>query len=222
MLIEKLKHLESLIEERNERKSSERVIQTLSQRQEELEKLATEWQSLSALASNMGMVNHTALSQLKSLSLSPSWVSLNRNEGQSVLRDMQTIISQIHDDLVEEWNKIREQSPSAGLYSRARFLMYVGDPNVRSQLQSLDNSIRQIAHRDLPTSNQYLQWQQRISELEQVIRDHLPDMVPAVERFFDKLTEGNATLKDVTPEIMEWCHNHDLTPRISLSFSDRV
>jgi len=219
---ERLERLESLLEERNERKSKERVTQTLTRSKEDLHKVAEEWQSLAALASSMGVVNHPALRQLKELCSRPTWVSVKQKEAKGVLKEMQAIIQVIRDELIDKWQEMHAQTPSQRLQSRARFLMYVGDPQVQSRLRSINITIQQITRHDLPTPNQYVQWQKHVEELEQVVENHLPNIIPEVERFFDKLTTGDATLHDVTPEIMDWCRQHNLMPRIALHFSDRV
>lgn len=222
MFTEQLERHEALLEKRNLGQDVQRMTQLLERRHEELATLHEEWQPLAAIAAELGYADRTTLHQLRELCSRPAWTALDNNDAQTDLKEMRNLISQVKSDLTFQWSEIRQQHPSGASHSKASFLMYIGHADVKSQLQSLNHTISQVAARDLPTSAQYVQWQQHVAKLEEIVNEQLPDMGQAVEQFFNKLMVSEATLADITPEIMAWCQAHDLTHRITLRFSDRA
>lgn len=225
MLIQQLQQLENLLEQQQEERDSRAIVQLLEKRNQELTALASDWKQIVDLAIEMQMkfIDTEKLIKTRDLCKSDVWISTLTNDKREVdlYRTMKGSARSQRESLKIWWRTLQDQRPTQVALTRAHFLVIVGSTDVKTQLARLNQNIQRIVdYGELPTLQQFQQWSTWIDEMEQFVVTHLPYMTPQIETFFNKLTQGGATIDDLTDEVVSWCRANHLTHRITLKFSD--
>lgn len=219
MLIEQLQRMQRLLEARDERRNEKKVLQALISQEEALTELLARWQDLAQMVGDLGC-DATIIQQFRTdiwglKARFEQGASIQQNE----IRQIQETMKEIEDALTVEWLKRSQAIREDVLLARARIASVIGSRQERSTLLRAYGNIDTLLNLSLPTSGQFRTLASAWSQMEQTVEAALPPMSKEVEFFLEKLSMQQATLNDLTPEVITWCREQDLLNKITLHFT---
>jgi hypothetical protein len=218
MLIEQLKTMQQLLEARSEHRNEKKQLQALDDHEKQLKEVLSKWQGVATVASRLGY-NGDIVTQVREAALFAETRFKNTTTlAPSDVRSLSNHIEAFKQDAHVRWNTYKNALITDTLQARIQIIYSIGLPTTRGQLLQLNAQLTRLQALDLPSGADLDRLADVVNQIEQTVKEALPEMSAEVADFLERLSTGTARLTDVTPLIVEWCKENGLLDRVTLRF----
>lgn len=217
MLIAKLSSLETLLTQRSQLRDQKQLLKNLSNVHEELLKLQERWIKLLDLAARIGCEN-SIVKEFREigqavLERSSQGLAIQQNS----INQLSSCVNRLDANLKIIWTERKRSIIDETLKAEFQIAVTIGLPTAQISLRHKYQRIEHLLNIELPTAQQFEDLIAAVSSLRQLIAESVPSMTSSVQSFLERLASGHATLRDLNPEILQWCREQNLLDRIYLN-----
>jgi hypothetical protein len=220
MLVAQIQTMQTLLEARAQLRDKKKTLDRLTEQEDRLKKIVVTYEDRICLAQKLdpsyakSEIARSVRTALKGVTRRYSQSKVLTREDTVELEDKLRILV---NSLKAQWQVKQAELVNEALLSQIDIVRKIGSSNAQSELNTLYEKITKVRQQDLPRAADYDEIIMDINQVKQVIARALPAMTPEIQVFLERLINKRAKLRDVTPEVLEWCRRERLLDWISLS-----
>lgn len=222
MLVDQIKKMRELLENKQSNRSQQKAVQGLEQFGKKANELLVSLNELADYykASNADAILHESLLDLINRIESARATLI---EGQETSRDYVQInetLNDIRTYLLDQWQVDVKQFQENEVLDKLRLAIFLV-PTSRTEIGRKQQQFIKLLERQLPNQEDMNRIENLLEDLEHLASTSLPQMSSAIQQFLETLVVSRkARLSDISEEIWQWCEANNFLDKIDLKLGE--